>query len=232
VERLMRTEGLQGVSRGGGKRCTTIPDDALARPADLVNRKFTVSRPDALWVSDITYVRTFAGFAYAAFVIDAYSRQIVGWRVTSSLRAHLVLDALEQALHARERNERLVVHSDRGNQYLSIRYSERLKQAGITASVGSKGDSYDNALAETIIGLYKTEVIHHEGPWKNIADVEVATLKWVHWFTSSFLSVPSREGLRKLEVKFNYHRLLEPIGYIPPVEYEQAYYQQQGRVAA
>lgn len=201
---VARCEGLQGVSRGGKKR-TTTPDDALARPADIVNRDFTVSRPDALWVSDITYVRTLAGFVYVAFVIDAYSRKIVGWRVTSSLHTNLVLDALEQALHARKREQELVHHSDRGSQYLSIRYTQRLAEAGIAASVGSKGDSYDNALAETIIGLYKTEAIHHEGPWKDVTAVEVATLEWVHWF--------------------NHHRLLEPLGYIPPVEYEQAYHQ-------
>lgn len=211
VERLMRQAGLRGVSRGR-KVCTTIPDETAVRPADLVNREFTVSRPDALWVSDITYVRTLAGFAYVAFVIDAYSRKLVGWRVTSSLHATLVLDALEQALHARERGGTLVLHSDRGSQYLSLRYTARLADAGIAASVGSKGGSYDNALAETIIGLYKTEVINHLGPWTGVSAVELATLEWVHWF--------------------NHHRLLEPIGYIPPVVYEQAYHQQQGRVAA
>jgi putative transposase len=208
VERLMHREGLQGVSRGHKVR-TTIPDEALARPADLVNRNFTVERPNRLWVSDLTYVSTTSGFAYVALVIDAYARKIVGWRVLSSLHATLVLDALEQALHARECGGKLVHHSDRGAQYLCIRYTERLAEAGIAASVGSKGDSYDNALAETIIGLYKTEVIHHLGPWASVSAVEIATLEWVHWY--------------------NHHRLLEPLGYIPPAEYEQAYHQQQGQ---
>lgn len=211
VERLMRLEGLQGVTRGGTKR-TTIADELAERPDDLVKRDFTASRPNALWVSDITYVRTVAGFVYVAFVIDAFARGIVGWRVSSSLHSNLVLDALEQALHARERDRRLIVHSDRGSQYLSIRYTERLAQAGVAASVGSRGDSYDNALAETIIGLYKTEVIHHLGPWRGATDVEIATLEWVHWF--------------------NHQRLLEPIGDIPPAEFEQMYYRQQGQAAA
>ena len=211
VERLMRAEGLQGVTRGGRKR-TTIPDELAERPDDLVNRNFIVPSPNVLWVSDLTYVRTLTGFVYVAFVIDAFARRIVGWRVSSSLHSNLVLDALEQALHARERNRRLIVHSDRGSQYLSIRYTERLAQAGVAASVGSKGDSYDNALAETIIGLYKTEVIYHLGPWRGPNDVEIATLEWVHWF--------------------NNQRLLEPIGNIPPAEFEQMYYQQQSQVAA
>ncbi len=211
VERLMRVEGLQGVRRGGKVR-TTIPDELSERPDDLVNRNFTVPRPNALWVSDITYVRTVAGFVYVAFVIDAYARRIVGWRVSKSLHSNLVLDALEQALHARERDRRLIVHSDRGSQYLSIRYTERLAQAGVAASVGSKGDSYDNALAETIIGLYKAEVIHHLGPWRGVTDVEIATLEWVHWF--------------------NHQRLLKPIGDIPPAEFEQMYYRQQVQAAA
>jgi putative transposase len=211
VERLMRVEGLRGVSRGGFKR-TTIADKGATAPADLVNRDFRVQRPNALWVSDLTYVRTAHGFVYTAFVIDAYSRRIVGWRVSRTLHASLVLDALEQALHARDRSEPLVVHSDRGTQYLAIRYTERLVEAGIAASVGSKGDSFDNALAETIIGLYKTEVIHHEAPWHTIMDVEIATLEWVHWF--------------------NHQRLFEPIGHIPPAEFENAYHHRQGQAPA
>ena len=211
VERLMRLEGLQGVTRGGRKR-TTIPDELAERPDDLVNRNFMAPRPNVLWVSDLTYVRTVSGFVYAAFVIDAFARRIVGWRVSSSLHSNIVLDALEQALHARECGDKLVHHSDRGSQYLSIRYTERLAQARVAASVGSRGDSYDNALAETIIGLYKTEVIHHLGPWRGPNDVEIATLEWVHWF--------------------NHQRLLEPIGDIPPAEFEQMYYQQQSQLAA
>jgi len=206
VERLMRVEGLQGVRRGGKVR-TTIPDVLLERPDALVNRNFSVPSPNALWVSDITYVRTVAGFVYAAFVIDAYARRIVGWRVSSSLHSNLVLDALEQALHARERDRRLIVHEGGGSQYLSICYTERLAQAGVAASVGSRGDGYDNALAETIIGLYKAEVIHHLGPWRDVTGVEIATLEWVHWF--------------------NHQRLLEPIGDIPPAELERKYYQEQ-----
>lgn len=163
VERLMRLEGLQGDTWGGQKR-TTIPDELAERPTDLVNRSFSVPGPNVLWVSDLTYVRTVAGFVYVVFVIDAYARCIVGWRVSKSPHSNLVLDALEQALHARERDRPLVLHSDRGSQYLSIRYTERLAQAGVAAPVGSRGDSYDNALAETIIGPYKTEVIQHLGP--------------------------------------------------------------------
>ncbi len=206
VERLMGELGLRGAIRGGGKTRTTTPSDTAERPLDLVERDFTAARPNRLWVSDLTYVATWKGFVYVAFVIDAFSRRIVGWRVSSSLRSDLALDALEQALCEREqeRDERLVHHSDRGVQYLSIRYTERLAEAGIEPSVGSKGDSYDNALAESIIGLFKTEVIHRGGPWRGFEDVEFATLKWVWWF--------------------NHHRLLEPIGYIPPVELEEAYY--------
>lgn len=165
VERLMRRMGLVGAVRGKRIR-TTIPEEALARPADLVERDFTASRPNQLWVADLTYVATWSGFVYAAFVIDAFSRRIVGWRVSRSLRTDLALDALEQALYARPDTQRLVHHSDRGVQYLSIRYTERLRKAGIEPSVGSVGDSYDNALAETIIGLYKTEVIQERGPWR------------------------------------------------------------------
>src|SRR5690625_3615305 len=210
VERLMRNLGIEGVRRGGKKKITTIADEAAERPADLVNRDFTAEKPNTLWVSDLTYVRTRSGFVYAAFVIDAFARRIVGWRVATDLSSNLVLDALNQALYARETTG-LTHHSDRGSQYLAIRYSERLARAGVAASVGSRGDSYDNALAETIIGLYKTEVIEHEGPWNGPADVEVATLEWVHWF--------------------NHHRLLEPIGDIPPAEFEQAYYQHSQAVA-
>jgi putative transposase len=203
VERLMGRLGLRGVVRGRRYR-TTIPADLADRPADRVQRQFAASRPNQLWVADITYVATWAGFVYVAFVIDAFARRIVGWRVTRSLYTDLVLDALEQALHARQANRGLIHHSDRGSQYLSIRYTERLAEAGIEASVGSVGDSYDNALAESIIGLFKTEVIHARGPWRTLDAVEYATLEWVDWF--------------------NNRRLLESIGHVPPAEYEQAYY--------
>ena len=206
VERLMRRLGIAGVTRGR-KPQTTIPDELALRPADLVQRNFTASRPNQLWVADLTYVATWAGFVYVAFVIDVFSRRIVGWRVSRSLRSDLALDALEQALYARPNTEHLVHHSDRGVQYLSLRYTERLIEAGIEPSVGSVGDSYDNALAETIIGLYKTEVIHQEGPWRDADHVEFETLDWVDWF--------------------NNQRLLEPIGYIPPAEFEELYYQRQ-----
>jgi putative transposase len=205
VERLMRTLGLHGVVRGRSCR-TTVSDEAAERPADRVNRQFTATRPNQLWVADFTYVATWAGLVYVAFVIDVFARRIVGWRVASSMRTELVLDALEQALWSRTGTEGLVHHSDRGSQYLSIRYTQRLTEAGVESSVGSVGDSYDNALAETIIGLYKTEVIRHRGPWRHIDAVEYATLEWVDWF--------------------NHRRLLEPIGYVPPAELEQAYYRQ------
>jgi putative transposase len=204
VERLMGQMGLRGAVRGRAFKATTVTDEGSARPPDLVQREFTATRPNQLWVADLTYVATWAGFVYVAFVVDVFSRCIVGWRVSSSLRSDLALDALEQALHARPRDGDLVHHSDRGVQYLSIRYTERLAAAGIERSVGSIGDSYDNALAETIIGLYKTEVIRRRGPWRNIDGVEYATLEWVDWF--------------------NNRRLLEPIGYVPPAEYEAAYY--------
>lgn len=205
VARLMEELGLAGAVRGRRFK-TTIPDESAARPLDLVERDFTATRPNQLWVSDLTYVATWRGFVYVAFVIDVFSRRIVGWRVTSSLRSDLALDALEQAICERDdaRQDRLVHHSDRGVQYLSIRYTDRLSEAGIEPSVGSRGDSYDNALAESVIGLFKTEVIRRRGPWRSHEDVEFATLEWVWWF--------------------NHHRLLEPIGYIPPVEYEQAFY--------
>lgn len=207
VRRLMRELGLKGAVRGRTTK-TTIPTTAEVCPLDRVNRDFKVPRPNALWVSDLTYVATWRGFVYVAFVIDAYARRIVGWRVSSSLRTDLALDALEQALYDREVDDEggLVHHSDRGVQYLSIRYTERLAEAGIEPSVGSVGDSYDNALAESIIGLFKTEVIRQRGPWRNFEDVEFAVLEWVDWF--------------------NHRRLLEPIGDIPPAEKEQAYYQQ------
>jgi putative transposase len=205
TERLMQKLGIRGVVRGRGYK-TTIPDLAAERPADLVQRTFTASHPNQLWVADITYVATWRGVVYTALVIDVFARCIVGWRVWNSLRTDLVLDALEQALYSRTGTEGLVHHSDRGSQYLSIRYTERLAEAGIDASVGSVGDSYDNALAESIIGLYKTEVIWPRGPWKNIEEVEYATLEWIDWF--------------------NNKRLLEPIGNIPPAELEKAYYEQ------
>lgn len=203
VECLMRRAGLSGAERGQKPR-TTIPDEAAARPADLVQRNFTATRPNQLWVADLTYVATWAGFVYVAFVIDVFSRRIVGWRVSRSLRSDLAINALEQALYARPDIEHLVHHSDRGVRYLSIRYTERLAEAGIEPSVG---DSYDNALGETIIGLYKTEVVHQVGPWRNVDHVEFETLDWVDWF--------------------NNRRLFEPIGYIPPAEFEALYYQRQ-----
>ena len=204
VERLMRGMGLQGAVRGK-KAKTIVSDDSTARPADLVNRNLTASRPNELWVADLTYVATWRGFVYVAFIIDVFARMVVGWRVSSSLRTDLALDALEQALWARPGIDNLVHHSDRGVQYVSIRYTERLAEAGIEPSVGTVGDSYDNALAETINGLFKTEVINRRGPWRCLEDVEFATQEWVDWF--------------------NNRRLLEPIGNVPPVEFEQAYYQ-------
>jgi transposase InsO family protein len=215
VRRLMKEMGLQGAVRGRAFKTTTIPGEEASRPLDLVDRDFQVSRPNELWVSDLTYVATWRGFVYVAFVIDAYARRIVGWRVSRSLSSDLALDALEQAISEREDDQdgRLVHHSDRGVQYLSIRYTERLAEEGIEPSMGSVGDSYDNALAESIIGLFKTEVIRRLGPWRNVEDVEFATLEWVWWF--------------------NYHRLLGPIGHVPPVEYEEAYYMsQEGSIEA
>jgi putative transposase len=212
VARLMRQLGLAGAVRGR-KRKTTIPDEAAARPMDLVRRDFTAAAPNRLWVSDLTYVATWRGFVYVAFVIDVYARRIVGWRVSSSLRTDLALDALEQALHERraEAVDPLIHHSDRGGQYLAIRYTERLAEVGIVPSVGSVGDSYDNALAESVIGLFKTEVIRCRGPWRGLEDVEFATLEWVFWF--------------------NHRRLLAPIGYVPPADYEAAYYRAQSAPA-
>jgi putative transposase len=209
VVRLMRQAGLRGAVRGRRFKVTTCPDTAAPRPPDLVTRRFAAVRPNELWVADLTYVATWRGFAYVAFVIDVFARRIVGWRVSSSLRSDLALDALEQALYDRQHDsaERLIHHSDRGTQYLSIRYTERLADAGIERSVGSTGDSYDNALAESVIGLYKTEVIRRRGPWKGIDEVEFATLEWVAWY--------------------NTRRLLEPLGYVPPDEFERAYYNRQ-----
>jgi putative transposase len=205
VARLMRAMGLRGVVRGKETR-TTIADKAMPCPLDRVSRQFRAPRPNALWLSDFTYVATWQGFAYVAFVIDAFARRIVGWRVSRTAHAGLVLDALEQALHDRRpaRGGGLVHHSDRGSQYLSIRYTERLAEAGIEPSVGSVGDSYDNALAETINGLFKTEVVRRRGPWRSVEAVELATLTWVDWF--------------------NHRRLLEPIGNVPPAEAEARYH--------
>ncbi|WP_339036230.1 IS3 family transposase [Bradyrhizobium symbiodeficiens] len=205
VSRLMQDMGLQGVIRGKPVK-TTISDKAAPCPLDHVNRQFRAPRPNVLWLSDFTYVATWSGFVYVAFVIDAYARRIVGWRASRTAHASFVLDALEQALHDRRPVHRggLVHHSDRGSQYVSIKYTERLAEAGVEPSVGSVGDSYDNALAETINGLYKAEVIHRRGPWRSFEAVEFATLEWVDWF--------------------NNRRLLEPIGNIPPAEAEQRYY--------
>ncbi len=207
VERLMREMGLRGAVRGGAFKITTQTDNEANRPKDLVKREFTASRPNALWVADITYVATWVGFVYVAFVIDIFSRRIVGWRVSQSLRSDLALDALEQALHARPERQGLIHHSDHGVQYLSIRYTERLAEAGVEPSVGTVGDSYDNALAESTIGLFKTEVIRRKGPWRGIEAVEHATLDWVDWY--------------------NNRRLHGPLGHVPPTEFESMYYQQQ-----
>ena len=199
--------GLEGVRRGR-KRRTTIPDTSAVGAADLVDRDFSATRPNELWVADITYVATWSGFCYVALVIDAFSRFIVGWQVPRSLRTDLALDALEVAIWRRRDDVAgLVHHSDRGTQYLSIRYTCRLEEAGIVPSVGSAGDSYDNAMAESIIGLYKTEVIRRRGPWRDIDDVEYATLEWVDWF--------------------NHRRLLGPIGHVPPAEFEAAYHRKE-----
>jgi putative transposase len=207
VERLMRELGLEGVRRGKPRRTTTA-DPAAARPVDLVERDFSATRPNQLWVADLTYVATWSGFVYVALVIDAFSRFLVGWQAARSLRTDLALDALEMAIWPRQaRLEGLVHHSDRGSQYLSIRYTERLAEAGAVTSVGSRGDSFDNALAETIIGLYKTELIRRRGAWRGLDEVEYATLEWVDWF--------------------NHRRLLEPIGYVPPAEFEAAFWREE-----
>jgi putative transposase len=208
VERLMRVMGLRGAVRGRAWITTTEPAGAVAQVPDLVDRVFTATAPNQLWVSDFTYVATWRGFVFVAFVIDVFSRRIVGWRASASMRTDLALDALEQAIYNRCNADTgdLVHHSDRGSQYVSIRYTERLADAGIEGSVGSRGDAYDNALAETVIGLFKTEVIRRRGPWRSLDAVEFATLEWVDWF--------------------NHRRLLEPIGYLPPAEFEARYYQQ------
>ena len=198
VERLMGKMGLRGATRGKSVR-TTVPDANAPCPLDRVNRHFKADRPNQLWVSDFTYVSTWQGWLYVAFITDVYARRIVGWRVSRTMQTDFVLDALEQALHDRQPDrDSLVHHSDRGAQYVSIRYTERLAEAGIEPSVGSRGDSYDNALAETINGLYKAELIHRRAPWKTCEAVELATLHWVHWF--------------------NHHRLMESLGHIPPAE--------------
>jgi putative transposase len=212
VERLMARRGLKGGYRGKRVR-TTVPDDQADYPRDLVKRQFHANRPNRLWVADFTCVSTWQCWVYVAFIIDVFACRIVGWRMSSSMKSDFVLDALEQALYSRQPTDRdgLVHHSDRGSQYLSIRYTDRLSDAGIKPSVGTTGDSYDNALAETINGLYKTELIHRRGPWKTKAAVEIATLEWVAWF--------------------NHQRLLSSIGYIPPAEAEEKYHKQQSITA-
>ena len=209
VERLMRELGISGVRRGRPKR-TTVPAEVTARPGDLVERQFTAPAPNRLWVADLTYVRTWSGFVYVAFVIDVYARSIVGWQASTSLRTDLALDALEQAMWARTRAgqslDGLIHHSDRGVQYLAIRYTDRLGAAGAVSSVGTAGDSYDNALAETTIGLYKAELVHRRGPWRSVDDLELATLEWVDWW--------------------NHRRLHSACQMTPPAEHEAAYYRQ------
>jgi len=205
VERLMRSHGLEGVRRGRRRR-TTIPDEAAARPVDRVERDFSADEPNRLWVADFTYVMTWSGVVYVAFVIDAFSRRIVGWKADTTMKTSLVLDTLEMALWARDRDgipvaAGMIHHNDAGSQYTSFAFSSRLLEAGVDASVGSVGDGYDNALAETTIGLFKTEKIHRDGPWKTLADVEIATLEWVDWY--------------------NHERLHSACGRRPPVEYER-----------
>ena len=215
VERLMRELGLAGARRGKRRR-TTVPDPAAARPADLVQRRFNRPAPDRLWVADFTYVPTWSGMVYVAFVIDAYSRRIVGWRAATSMRTALVLDALEQAIWTRQRGGAssmagLICHHDAGSQYTSIAFTERLAAAGAQPSVGSAGDAYDNALAESVIGLYKTELIKPRGPWRTAEQVELATLHYIDWF--------------------NRQRLFEACGDIPPAELEATYYRQNAVLA-
>jgi putative transposase len=212
VERLMRALGLRGAVRGKARR-TTVPDTQAARPCDLVERRFRAPAPDRLWVADLTYCRTFSGFCYAAFIIDCFSRRIVGWQLAHHLRAELALDALEMAIWSRRRGlDGLVHHTDRGGQYLAIRYSERLAEVGAVASVGSRGDSYDNALAESVIGLYKTELLENRGPWRGLDDLELATMEWIDWW--------------------NHRRLHTRIGMIPPAERERAHEAQRQLAAA
>ena len=213
VERLMRRQGIAGVVRGKSVR-TTMGDEGAMRPADLVDRNFRALAPNRLWVADLTYVKTHSGWVYVAFVIDVYSRRIVGWQASRSLRSDLALDALEMAIWARhgEKLDGLVHHSDRGVQYLSVRYTERLGEEGAVTSVGSRGDSYDNAMAESFHGLYKTELIHKDGPWRGLDDVEYATLDYVDWF--------------------NHRRLHGEIGMVPPAEFEDNYYHQQPEAVA
>ena len=211
VERLMRDLGLRGVVRGKPKR-TTVADDTAQRPRDFVQRRFSAAAPNRLWVADLTYVRTWSGFVYVAFVTDASSRRIVGWQASRSLRSDLAINALEQAIWERNQTgvslDGLVHHSDRGGQYLSIRYTERLAANDIVASVRSRGDSYDNALAETIIGLYKTELVRHRGPWRGVDDLELATLEWVDWFNNR---------------RLHHHNADR----VPPAEAEDLHYRQQ-----
>jgi putative transposase len=209
VERLMRQLGLCGAVRGKVKR-TTVADDSAERPTDLVDRDFTAVAPNRLWVADLTYVRTWSGFVYVAFITDVFSRRIVGWQASKSLRTDLALHALEQAIWQRNRHGTdlggLIHHSDRGVQYLAIRYTERLAENGVVASVGSRGDSFDNAMAESIIGLFKTELVRNKGPWRGLDDLELATLEWVDWF--------------------NHRRLFHELGRIPPAEFEADHYRQ------
>jgi putative transposase len=208
VARLMKSLGISGAVRGKGKR-TTIPAPTADRPDDLVRRDFSAPAPNVLWVADLTYVATWSGFCYVAFVVDVFARRIVGWRVSTSLRTDLALDALEMGIWSRRGGDLdgLVHHSDRGGQYLAIRYTERLAEAGVVASVGSKGDSFDNALAETVNGIYKTELIRRQGPWRTAEQVELATLAWVDWW--------------------NNRRLHEACAWMPPAEFEAQYYRQQ-----
>jgi putative transposase len=208
----MRANGLHGARRGRSF-VTTRPDPRADRPEDLVRRQFSADRPNELWVVDFTYVPTWAGMVFTAFVTDVFSRRIVGWRTAASMPTELPLDALEMALWTRERADELVDglvhHSDAGSQYTSIRYSNRLDEAGAVASIGTVGDSFDNALAESVIGLYKTECVRHEGPWRNVDDLELATLTWVHWFNET--------------------RLHSALGHVPPIEYETNHYRQSPR---